>query len=96
MAGYIVIEGNRRIRALHLLLGPDLASRRLVAGFRGAAKTAKAAGNVPKKVDCVVFPNWGSTDTWLRLRHLGAQGGEGVDPWGIAAQARYAAGRPIA
>lgn len=87
---YLVVEGNRRTCALKLLHDPRKAPNPKI---RAAVDTIRAsAGGAITKVPVVVFRDREAARPWLRLRHLGEQGGIGTRRWTTAAQARFAGG----
>ena len=87
---YMVVEGNRRTCALKLLHDPRKAPnpkvREALDLIRSSAKASVT------KVPVVVFRDREAAKPWLRLRHLGEQGGIGTRRWNTAAQARFAGG----
>jgi len=85
---YMVVEGNRRTCALKLLHDPRKAPNPKV---REALDTIRASATASvTKVPVVVFRDREAAKPWLRLRHLGEQGGIGTRRWNTEAQARFA------
>ena len=80
--GYIVLEGNRRLAAVKLLLRPDDAPRRKNAVATVAAR-AKDTGDL-HNLPAVVF-----TDTKKVMDYLGFRHVTGIKQWEPAAKARY-------
>lgn len=75
---YVVIEGNRRLAALRLLLNPSLAPRPSI------ARAAEEAENKPTKVRAYVVESRDDTLQYLGFRHI-----SGVQRWDPLAKARY-------
>ncbi|MEP7763671.1 hypothetical protein [Sanguibacter sp. 25GB23B1] len=80
----VVIEGNRRLACLKLLMNPDLAAPAtkqlaldLVKRFRDIAKS----GLAPTEVEVHVAANREAAKHWLDLRHTGENDGVGVLEW---------------
>ncbi|MDQ0016849.1 hypothetical protein J2W23_005257 [Variovorax boronicumulans] len=86
---YIVVEGNRRTCALKVLHDPKKAPNTTI---RDAIEALRASAKVPSKVPVVVFKDRVTAEPWLKLRHLGAQGGAGTREWDSAAKNRFARG----
>ncbi len=90
---FVVLEGNRRLAALHALENPDL--------FDGAVKArvlsdlrrmSKAYQQAPiDNVYCVLFADKEEAAHWIELRHTGEAGGAGIVPWGSDAASRFKA-----
>lgn len=79
---YIVVEGNRRLAALKLLLHPEL--RKLTSDKKewdGLSTT-----NVPKKVPVVVVKKRRDVAPIIGYRHI-----SGIQPWDAHAKSRYIA-----
>jgi len=87
---FIVIEGNRRLTALKLLLAPSLVSSlNLPEGTVKKIKVLheKAKNSLPTEISCTVFETRGEAKHWIELRHTGENGGVGIVPWdGIQTQ----------
>ena len=85
---YTVVEGNRRVSAIKLLLhptvidGPTIQKR-----FQSAASAVNPSDW--KKVPCYVAQNREEANTWIDVKHGGEQEGVGVVPWNPAERARY-------
>jgi hypothetical protein len=80
---FVVLEGNRRIAALKLLLSPSLASSiglpdSIVKRYKAVHEHARRA--LPKKLDCVVLSREESNH-WIYIRHTGESEGVGIVPW---------------
>ncbi len=87
---FIVMEGNRRLTALKLLLSPSLVSSlsfsdSTVKRFKGLHEKVKEI--LPTEVICTVFESREEARHWIDLRHTGENGGVGIVPWdGIQTQ----------
>lgn len=88
---FLVCEGNRRLAAVLLLHTPDLAhGTAQAAGFR---RVSRAAGKLPAKIPCVVFPDKEAAAPWVERKHSNAMLGRGVEKWVATAQARFEASK---
>ncbi len=87
---FIVMEGNRRLAALKLLLSPSLlSSLNLPDGITTKLKALyeKAKATLSTEVPCTVFESREEARHWIDLRHTGENGGVGIVPWdGIQTQ----------
>lgn len=87
---FIVIEGNRRITALKLLLTTTLiSSLNLPESTNKKIKTLheKAKSSLPTEIPCTVFESREEAKHWVELRHTGENKGVGIVPWdGIQTQ----------
>jgi hypothetical protein len=87
---FIVMEGNRRIVALKLLLSPSLVSGlnlpdKLVKRFKALHDKAKEV--LPSEIPCIIFESREEARHWIDLRHTGENNGIGIVPWdGIQTQ----------
>ncbi len=87
---FIVMEGNRRIAALKLLLSPSLASGlnltdSLLRKFKSLHDRAKES--LSSEILCVIFESREEARHWIDLRHTGENGGVGIVSWdGVQAQ----------
>lgn len=87
---HTVLEGNRRVAALKLLVSPELLrSMGLRSSLEGQFHTlqqrARQDGSIPSSVRCAVVPREEATH-WIQLKHTGENEGVGIVPWdGIAA-----------
>jgi hypothetical protein len=83
---YTVLEGNRRIGALKVLINPDLApTQALQKRFRDLGRDA----DVPTDVRCAVVKNRDEARHWVELRHTGENEGVGIVPWPTEAANRF-------
>ncbi len=84
---YIMMEGNRRLTAIQLLLDPELAKgtpiheefKKLHYGHADA---------IPKVIDCTIAPNREAAIMWGNRKHASGLGGAGTEPWTAMAKAR--------
>lgn len=88
---YIVLEGNRRLSALKLLLNPDQASGALTPGDIKTLKALAAASpyKADSEMDCVLVETRDQAVHWLRLRHGGQLDGAGTVDWGATERDRF-------
>lgn len=92
---FIVIEGNRRLTAVTLMLKPELADGTPVhAAFKRLNKNHADA--IPKVFDCVIAPNKKTGLTWINRKHANGLEGAGTEPWSSMAKARADAEQGIA
>lgn len=87
--GYVVLEGNRRLVALHLLTGHGLehlapADRRLL--------DTHSSSTDDMAIQCVVVESRADARHWIELRHTGQNEGAGVVPWSATQIARFRPG----
>ena len=94
---YTVVEGNRRAAALRVLVNPAaLGALNIQDGIRKRLEDT-ARTFVPEKIEPISCYDVGSRDKanyWLKLRHTGANEGEGVVPWNATARSRFLGGEP--
>ncbi len=84
---YTVIEGNRRITAISLMMKPELAEGTSVhAAFKRLNKNF--SDSIPKVIDCVIAPNKQSGLVWINRKHANGLEGAGTEPWSSIAKAR--------
>ncbi len=88
---YEVLEGNRRITAIKILIEPELAN---LVGSEAIAKRYKELSkafrkNPIDKLNCVIFSNDDSPDHWVELKHTGENQGVGTVGWDGTAKARF-------
>jgi hypothetical protein len=82
---YVVLEGNRRLSALKVLLNPDILEGTGVSDAVKASLVRAAAGFDRAKVEpvrCVLFERREDAHDWIFRRHTGAADGEGRITWG--------------
>lgn len=91
---YTVIEGNRRLTAISLMLKPELADGTSIhAAFKRLNKNHADA--IPKVLDCVIAPNKKAGLVWIDRKHANGLEGAGTEPWSAMAKARADAERGI-
>lgn len=78
---YLVIEGNRRLAAVKLLLHPELTPRKSIQQIAADARSEK-----PDEIPCVIFPTRDEILRYLGYRHV-----TGIREWSALAKARYLA-----
>lgn len=84
---YIVVEGNRRLTAINLLLDPELARGTPVyKAFNNLNN--KHADAIPKVLNCVISPNKSSALVWINRKHANGLEGAGTESWTSMAKAR--------
>lgn len=76
---FTVVEGNRRLAALRLLLEPDL-----IPDKKRIQNIASSVSYKPQTVPIALYENRGQVLNYLGNRHIA-----GVKPWGPLAKARY-------
>lgn len=81
-SGYWVLEGNRRLAAVKLLLEPERAPRRKVAVAAAAAEVVDQ--DALSRLPCVEFGHRRDVLDYLGYRHI-----TGIKEWEPAAKARY-------
>ena len=86
-ANYFVIEGNRRLVAIQLMLKPELADGTpLHAAFKKLHKDSSDA--IPKVLDCVIVPSKAAGRVWIDRKHKSNLQGAGTEPWSAISKAR--------
>lgn len=91
---YIVIEGNRRLTAITLMLKPELAGGTSIhTAFKRINKNHSDA--IPKVLDCVIAPNKNAGLVWIDRKHANGLEGAGTEPWSSMAKARADAVRGV-
>ncbi|MEO7413590.1 MAG: hypothetical protein ABIZ81_09550 [Opitutaceae bacterium] len=84
---YIVIEGNRRLTALNLLLKPELSEGTPI--HTAFKKLNKQHGDaIPKVLECVVVSSKKAGSVWIKRKHASGMDGAGTEPWSAMAKAR--------
>jgi hypothetical protein len=78
---YIVVEGNRRISALKMLIDPNRCPNEKEQ--QRYKKLKENAVIVPsKEVECIIAPDFKVAKYWIEIRHTGQKEGAGTVPWG--------------
>lgn len=84
---YLVIEGNRRVSAVKLIICPDLALGTLL-----EKKIAKLheqyAEKIQRKVPCYLFADLEEAKEWRKVEHYNEQNGIQQEGWSAMAKAR--------
>jgi len=84
---FIVIEGNRRITAINLMMKPELAEGTPIhAAFKRLNKNS--SDSIPKVIDCIIAPSKQSGLIWINRKHANGLEGAGTEPWSSIAKAR--------
>jgi hypothetical protein len=87
LGNFIVIEGNRRLTAINLMLKPELAQgTSLHAAFKKLNKEHTDA--IPKVLECVISASRKSGMVWIERKHASGLEGAGTEPWSAMAKAR--------
>lgn len=92
---YFVIEGNRRIACLKLLLDPTLID------FPKKQNLKKKFTKLSEEFDtslfenqnCIVFETRADTAHWVELRHTGEKSGVGIVKWSATQAERFSKGQ---
>ena len=88
---YIVLEGNRRIVALKLLLNPELIEdsnlSSLKLKFEKLSKEYKK--NLVYHVDCNCYDDPKEADYWIAIKHGSGNEGVGTERWNAHQRARF-------
>lgn len=82
--GYIVLDGNRRLAALRVLIDPSVLDGEPVTAATRRALGALSSGfdrSVVEPLSCVQFPDREAAAPWIRRRHTGEMNGEGRVQW---------------
>lgn len=85
LTDYVVVDGNRRLAALKVLLEPNMLQSASVAESTRAKLVKAAAGFDRKMIDtvsCVLFDERATADDWILRRHGRGMEGEARIPWG--------------
>lgn len=84
---FTVVEGNRRLATLKLLLDPDSAKGTPIhAAFVKLNKNHADA--IPKVLECAIAPDRPSAQIWIERKHSSGMGGVGIESWSNIAKAR--------
>lgn len=84
---YTVVEGNRRLTAIQLMLDPELAKGTPIhKAFIKLNKNHQDA--IPKVLDCVIAPNKQAALLWINRKHANGLEGAGTEHWSSMAKAR--------
>ena len=87
LGNFIVIEGNRRLTAINLMLNPELAEGTPIhAAFKKLSKENSDA--IPKVMECVISPSKKAGMIWIERKHASGLDGKGTEPWSAMAKAR--------
>lgn len=87
---FIVVEGNRRITAIKLLITPQILEKsdtKLASKFKVLGRKLDIKQIEPFK--CIAFKSRRASGKWVELKHTGENNGIGTVTWGATEQARY-------
>lgn len=85
---YEVGEGNRRICVLKLLISPERI-RNIDTGLYSKFLSLSKKYSVPDTIEVAIFENEISMRHWMKIRHMGEQGGKGLSKWNSVQKARF-------
>jgi hypothetical protein len=84
---FVVVEGNRRLTAIQVMLEPELARDTPI--YKAFTKLNKVhADAIPKVLDCVIAPNKKTSLVWINRKHANGLEGAGTEHWTAMAKAR--------
>jgi len=79
---YVVVEGNRRILALKILLNPNLCPSKFSSLQKKVKKLNKNyLAKIPKKIQCSLVNSRNDAYPWIDLKHTGENEGSGRVQW---------------
>jgi len=87
---YLPLEGNRRIVALKLLHNPDQTTNKKLVDYFKELHSAYGQ-QIPKEVECTIFPDKKSAFRWVNLEHTGKNKGVGILKWDSTQRQRFIA-----
>jgi hypothetical protein len=85
---YIVLDGNRRLAALRILMRPDLMKRFLTVDQLARLRAVSETFSPPEQIPCVVFATRDDASVWLTLEHTGLGDGSGLFAWNTEQRVR--------
>lgn len=83
---YVVVEGNRRLCALHLLNDPEKAPPGDIQYFK---RLSEDSSRIPSSINCVLFDSLDEAYVWMGVRHNGEQDGIGIRNWDSKQRTRH-------
>jgi hypothetical protein len=83
---FTVVEGNRRLAAIKMLVNPDLADGTVI---EAAVRRVASDARLPDEVDCAIASSRDEAEHWMVLRHAGEAEGAGVVRWNAFATNRF-------
>ena len=87
LSNFIVIEGNRRLTAINLMLKPELAEGTPIhTAFKKLNK--EHSDSIPKVLECVISTSKKAGIIWIERKHASGLDGAGTEPWSAMAKAR--------
>jgi len=92
---YVMLEGNRRLVVIKLILDPELAKGTVV--YKAFQELHKKYGEkFPTEISCVSYSTRAEGLIWVERKHSNALDGAGTEPWNTTAKDRFDAelGKP--
>lgn len=88
---FVVLEGNRRVVALKLLLNPDIIDNSSMSPLKNKFKKLHNENKTKllHEVDCNVYDDPSEADKWIKLKHTGPNDGIGTVKWDAHQRARF-------
>ena len=84
---FIVVEGNRRLTSIMLVMNPELAKDTAIhSAF--IKLNRNHADSVPRIFPCVIAKNRKEAQVWINRKHANGLEGAGTEPWSAMAKAR--------
>lgn len=84
---FIVVEGNRRLTSILLVMNPELAKDTPI-HLAFVKLNKKHAADVPRIFPCVIAKNRKEAQVWINRKHANGLEGAGTEPWSAMAKAR--------
>jgi hypothetical protein len=85
---YTVLEGNRRLTVIQLLLNPELAQSTSIYKKFKKLHTGENISRIPRSLRCVLFINKEEARPWIDRKHSTGLEGAGTETWTAIAKAR--------
>ena len=95
---FIVLEGNRRLSAMMVLLNPDVLDGTDVSTTTKKSLARVASGfdrDLVEPIRCVLFESRDDAHDWIYRRHTGGAEGEGRIQWGRTEIQRFTGDRSV-
>ncbi len=95
---YIVLEGNRRLSAMKVLVNADILEATGLASTQKNTLRRASDGfdrSIVEPIRCVLFRNRTDAHDWIYRRHAGSADGEGRIQWGTLEIQRFTGDRSI-
>jgi hypothetical protein len=89
---YCVVEGNRRVLALKILVNPDILNGTTLENQKSKIINEIKKYDMPKitELECIYFDCQDDAVQWMQLKHTGENDGRGTVPWSATAKTRMA------